>query len=269
MQAQKLIEMAGAAAQASGLVDGLFLAGSFGRGTADDWSDVDLVGLAPAERHDAVTAWWRKWLNAQETLIYWKQWGRGGTLTNAITESWLRVDLHLPGDGQLGERSQDGVRPLYDPENLHSRLMPSLPAHRPDARAVAEMIEEFIRILGLTPVGLGRKEYVIMAMGAGMLRDLLSRLMQEELPIADRGGLLHLNKLLPPQDIAVLEALPYPGPERNALVEGQLAVARVFFPRAKRLAAELGMAWPGVFERSAQAHLANAIGRDAETLWPI
>ncbi len=269
MNQEALIERVGGAAAASGLFDGLFLAGSFGKGTADAWSDVDLVGLAPAERHEAIAAWWRDWLEAQEKLIYWKQWGRGGTLINAITESWLRVDLHLPDDGQLGHRPQDGVKPLFDPSGLYARLVPSLPERRPDARAVADMIEEFIRIVGLTPVGLGRKEYVVMAMGSGMLRDMLSRLIQEELPIPDRGGMLHLNRLLSPQDISVLKALPYPAPEREALIEAQLAVARVFFPRAKRLAGELSIAWPDVFEASARANLADAIGRDPETLWPI
>lgn len=269
MKVEILIERVGAAAEASGLLDGLFLAGSFGTGTADAWSDVDLVGLAPAGRHEAVVRWWRGWLEEQEKLIYWKQWGRGGTLINAITQSWLRVDLHLPDDGQLGPRPQDAIKPLFDPSGLHGRLVPSLPERRPDPRVVGDMIEEFIRIVGLTPVALGRREYVIMAMGTGMLRDMVSRLMQEELPIPDRGGLLHLNKLLPPEDIATLEALPYPAPERAALIEAQLAVARVFFPRAKRLTAELGIAWPSVFETSARSHLATAIGRDQETLWPL
>ena len=50
MQARDLIGRTGAAAAATGHFDGLFLAGSFGRGTADEWSDVDLVGLALVRR---------------------------------------------------------------------------------------------------------------------------------------------------------------------------------------------------------------------------
>lgn len=269
MQANDFIDRVGAAAAASGLLDGLFLGGSFGRGTADAWSDVDLIGLAPKARHGAILDWWRTWLSAQEALIYWKQWGHGATLVNAITESWLRVDLLLPDNGQLDGRAQDGLRSLFDPQGLYTALPASLPEREPDGVAVLAMVEEFIRIIGLTPVALGRREYVVMAMGNGMLRDLLSRLLQETLPLPDRGGLLHLNRLLPADDINMLEALPYPAPEKDALIEGQLAVARAFFPRAKVLVDQLRLEWPGAFEASARAHVARAIGRTPEALWPI
>lgn len=269
MDAWDIIERAGADAAASGLFDGLFLAGSFGREEADAWSDVDLVGLAPAERHEAIEAWWRDWLEQQEHLVYFKVLHRGGVLINAISESWLRVDLHLPADGQLGNRPQNGVKPLHDPLNLHDNLVPRLPEHRPDPKRIEEMIWEFIRVLGLTPVGLGRQEYVVMVMGTGLLRDMLSQLMQEQLPVPDRGGILHLNKLLAPQDIEMLEGLPYPRPEREALIAAQLALARAFFPRARKLAAELGIAWPQEFEASARAHLAQAIGREPGETWPL
>jgi len=269
MQAEDFIGKAGEAAAMSKVFDGLFLGGSFGKGQADEWSDVDLVGLAPAERHAAIEAWWRDWLEGQEHLIYFKVWQRGGTLINAITESWLRVDLHLPEDGRLGRQAQDGIKPLYDPQNLYAQLAPSLSAHRPDPQRIEAMILEFIRILGLTPVTLGRREYVVMVMGTGMLRDMLVQLMQEQLPLADRGGMLHLNRLLPPADIAALENLPYPRAEPASLIAAQLALARLFLPRARAMAGPLGIAWPEAFEMAARAHLAQAIGRAPEALWPL
>src|SRR5690606_41456248 len=60
--------------------------------------------------HAAIEAWWRDWLEGREPLIYFKVWQRGGMLINAITESWLRVDLHLPEDGRLGRQAQDGIK---------------------------------------------------------------------------------------------------------------------------------------------------------------
>ncbi|OAM74470.1 hypothetical protein A3840_15825 [Devosia elaeis] len=62
MQADDFIGEVRTAAPSSGLFDALFLGGSFGKGQADQWSDVDLLGLAPAERHAAIEAWWRDWL---------------------------------------------------------------------------------------------------------------------------------------------------------------------------------------------------------------
>lgn len=269
MRQDEVIEVVGRAAEQSGLFDGLFLGGSFGKGTADIWSDIDLIGLADAEHHGAITKWWRAWLEAQEPVIYFKVLPRGGVLINAITESWLRLDLYLPADGQLGDRPQNAIKPLFDPQHRYDALIPSLPDHRPDPKRIEEMVWEFLRILGLTPLGLGRQEYVTMVMGTGLLRDMLSQLMQEELPIPDRGGILHLNSLLQADDLAILEALPYPGPNADALVTAQLALANAFLPRAFRLATSLGVDWPAGFEESVRAHLARAVGRAPETLWPL
>jgi hypothetical protein len=46
----------------------------------------------------------------------------------------------------------------------------------------------------------------------------------------------------------VLEGLPYPGPERDALIAAHLATAAVFFPTARDMAARLGVVWPVAFE---------------------
>ncbi|UXN72255.1 nucleotidyltransferase domain-containing protein [Devosia sp. A8/3-2] len=51
-------------------VRGLFLAGSFGRGTADQWSDVDLVALVEPEHHAAVAADWRQTLDAITLIVF-------------------------------------------------------------------------------------------------------------------------------------------------------------------------------------------------------
>lgn len=267
MRQDDLIERVGIAAAESGLFEALFLAGSFGRGTPDDWSDIDLLGLVPAEHHAAASAWWRDWLAAQEPLVYFKPLERGGTLINAITESWLRVDLHLLAAAGLSGRSQDGLKPLFDPQGLYGGLVASLPPREPDRQRVESLIVEFIRVLGLMPVVLGRQEWVVMAMGTGLLRDMVSQLLQEQVPLADRGGMLHLNRLLGPADRAVLAELPYPPLEREALIEAHLHLARVFLPRARALATELGIDWPAAFEAATRAHLAKALERPAAALW--
>lgn len=255
-------------AAASGLFDGLFLAGSHGRGSADSWSDIDLVGLAPTGRHEAITGWWRNWLEQREPLVYFKVLARGGTLINAIDQHWLRIDLNLVEAAQIGGRARDQLVPLVDPASLYAGLPESLPAHRADPRRIEELVWEFIRVLGLTSVGLGREEWVVMVMGTGLLRDMLSQIMQEALPIPDRGGILHLSKVLPEEEMQVLLALPYPGPEKEALISAQLAIAQAFFPRARRLATAVGATWPTRFEVVTQDMLAKAIGREAGTLWP-
>lgn len=67
----------------------------------------------------------------------------------------------------------------------------------------------------------------------------------------------------------VLLALPYPGPARDALVEANLAHARVFFPRARRVAAVAGATWPGEFETVTRDYVAGQLGRAPESLWSL
>lgn len=268
MSITEFIESLEGAAASSGLFEALFLGGSHGRGTADAWSDIDLFGLAPAERHGAIADWWRGWLDAREPQIYFKVLRRGGTLINAIGQSWLRVDLNLAEPSELGRRARDQLVPIFDPGGLYATLPQSLPEHRADPRRVEEIVTEFIRVLGLTPVVLGRREWVVMAMGTGLLRDMLSQIMQEALAVPDRGGMLHLGQLLPKAEMDVLLSLPYPGPEREALISGQLAIAGAFFPRARSLADAVGANWPDAFEAVTKARLAKIIGREADTLWP-
>ena len=72
------------------------------------------------------------------------------------------------------------MSPLIDPDDLHSALPDDLPPGAPKPARVQGLIEEFIRVLGLLPVAIGRGEHVVAARGAGLLRDKLIDLMLED-----------------------------------------------------------------------------------------
>lgn len=238
----------------------LFLAGSFGRGTADEWSDVDLIAMAPTQHHAALAAGWRDMLNAITPIVFWNELNRGGLVINAISEEWLRCDLSIVTHETFGRRARDTVKPLVDRDDLYDTLPDTLPLKQPDAGTVSYLIHEFIRMLGLMPVGLGRGEYVTMVLGVGMMRGHLEALMMQDVTHPDPGGILHLSKLLPPADMGVLRALPYPGPERDALVAANLAIARQFLPRARRMAQRLDIDWPEAFEAATRRRLEHTLG---------
>ena len=82
------------------------------------------------------------------------------------------------------------------------------------------MINEFIRVIGMAPVVFGRSELVTAVQGAGLNRDMLINLM------------LAVHK----------------------------AIADVFFPRAKRMAADLDIEWPTKFEETTRAQLQANLG---------
>ena len=106
------------------------------------------------------------------------------------------------------------------------------------------MVGEFIRILGLTPVAIGRGEVELMTVGNTFLRRFLTDLLTIEVNPRIPGGMLHLSRVLDPTRMAVLAAVPLPQLTAESAIESNLALARTFMPRAKTLCASLGVEWP-------------------------
>ena len=100
--------------------------------------------------------------------------------------------------------------------------------------------------------------------GTHLMKGHLCDLMLEEGAIADRGGALHLSKLLSPEDVATLEVLPFPRPERDAVLAAARAHWAVFAPRARALAARLELDWPEALEQATR----NVIARELDLHLP-
>lgn len=248
-------------------IRGLFLAGTFGRGTADEWSDVDLIAVVLAGQERAVADDWRTTLPQVTPIVFWNELQRGVIVLNAISEEWLRCDLTIVTSKDFGRRAKNLVKPLIDHGGIHDALPDTLPPKEPDAGTVRYLIHEFIRMLGLMPVGAGRREYVTMVLGVGMMRGHLEALLMQEVTHPDPGGILHQSKLLPPEQMALLASLPYPGPDRDALIEANFAIAREFMPRARAMAKRLDIEWPEAFEAATRRRLALTLGEAAGRAW--
>jgi len=261
MDQHGLIVAVAARMAAEETVSGLFLAGSFGRGTADEWSDVDLIALAASGDHAGLARRWRQILDEITPMVFWQELPRSGTLINAVSQDWLRCDLIITTPENFGMRAKDTVKPLIDRDGLYDALPDSLPPREPNAGTVSYLIHEFIRMLGLMPVGLGRGEYMTMVLGVGMMRGHLETLLMQDVTLPDPGGILHHSKILPPEQMQMLLALPYPGPEPEALIEANFAIARQFVPRARAMARRLDIAWPEAFEAATRRRLELTVGR--------
>lgn len=237
----------------------LFLAGSLGRGDGDRWSDVDLVAVVEPAAQDAFATRWRVLLDGIAPVVFW--WTPRGIkgLVSAVTADWLRCDLFMvPPDG-LGKRAKSNLAALIDPGGIHATLPDDLPPGATKPARVQGLIDEFIRVLGLLPVALGRGEHVVAARGAGLLRDMLVDLMLEDAALPEAHGALHLGKLLPPEDMATLAALPPARPDRPDMA-AHLAAARAFIPRARRMARDLGLPWPEAFAQATARRLEAELG---------
>lgn len=263
MTRDALLQRLTAQAEADERVLALLLGGSLGRGDGDAWSDIDLVAVVAPEDHPGFVEGARAWVEQAAPLVVWRPPWPNLPLFNAITETWERVDLTVTVPGRvLGARS--GYRPLVDRAGVWGALPPSRPEGKPDPARVAALVQEFIRVLGLLPVGLGRREYAVAVTGWGMQRTALISLLIEELGLPSPPGALHLSKLLAAEDMRMLEALPAPAAERASLLAANHAVAAAFVPRARALVMRVDAAWPEVFWAATQAHLARELGDE----WP-
>lgn len=238
----------------------LFLSGSFGRGDADPVSDVDLIALVEPDHHAALAAAWRALLADLMPIAHWAERRQPVWLLNAIGDDWLRCDLLILDSGALAGRARSQLRALYDPASVLAALPATVPSARPDPARIAATIAEFIRIIGLLPVIVARSEWVTGAEGTAHLRRLFTNLLLEEVPEPDRGGALHLGRLLPPDHMALLAALPYPQPDRDSVIAAHLDLAHAFLPRARALAQRYGVVWPEHFEAMTRRHLATVLG---------
>lgn len=266
MDQQQLIEAVKAPMDIEA-VRGLFLAGSYGRGTADEWSDVDLIAIVADGQERMVADHWRAVLQQITPIVFWNELPRGVIVLNAISEEWLRCDLTIATSKDFGRRARNTVKPLIDRDGVYDALPDALPPKEPDAGTVRYLIHEFIRMLGLMPVGVGRGEYVTMAVGVGMLRGHLEALLMQDVTLPDPGGILHQSKLLPPEQMRLLASLPYPRPEREALIEANFAIAREFMPRARAMAERLDITWPDEFEAATRRRLALTLGEEVGRAW--
>lgn len=239
-------------------VKALFLSGSFGTGTADAFSDVDLLAIADPADHEALAADWRKALEALAPVVHYNRLPHA-LILNAITDDWLRVDLHIATPDHLAHTAQDALKPLVDRDNLYATLRPETPEPARTPGRLGWMVGEFIRILGLTPVAIGRGEVELMTVGNTFLRRFLTDLLTIEVNPRIPGGMLHLSRVLDPERMAVLAAVPLPQLTADAAIESNLAVARTFIPRAKALCASLGVEWPTAFEAATRRHLQRAL----------
>lgn len=175
-------------------LSGLFLAGSFGRGAADEYSDIDLVAVSDAEDHKNLAADWRKELEGIVEIVLWNQRGTTSILLNAVTNEWQRIDLFIITKGDFKTRAQDSLKVLIDPDHLFANLDPVSSRQQANVGRVSYTIHEFIRVLGLLHVVDGRKEYFTAVSGFGFQRDHLLTILTQENPELDTGGALHLSK---------------------------------------------------------------------------
>lgn len=248
MEATAAIEAIAKELQDEPHIRALFLSGSYGAGIEDAYSDIDFLMVASDGPTDEIARLWHKAVSRTGEIVLWRDRQVSPVLINAITHDWLRTDVVILKPDQMGRQTRDSLKVLFDHEWIFDTLPASSKKTGPDPRRMKYQFEEFIRILGLLPLAMGREEYLNGVLGVFHLRNLLVDLMIEETGAPHRGGALHLNRLITDEQKEVLGSLPPPTPDRNALIETHLAYAAAYLPRARRLAKLWDAEWPERFE---------------------
>ena len=262
MRQGEVIDTIANALQDAPIVRALFLSGSHGNGLADEYSDIDFVMVAKDGADDKAAEIWREAVSRTGEIILW--WDRTvrSAIINAITEDWTRTDVVILKPDQIGIHAKDGLRTLFDHDGFFDRLPESAVKKSPNPARLKYQIEEFIRIVGLLHLGIGRKEYINGVTGLFHLRNLLVDLLIEETAAPHRGGALHLNRLITDEQKQLLLSLPPAIAEHDAMISAHLAYARAYLPRARKLALACGIDWPERFEAATWRQLNESLGID-------
>lgn len=253
-----LTETVAAVLGADRRIRSVWLFGSLGRGGGDAWSDVDLVAeVDEADRAACLTDYRRGQPGMPPVVLAMALYGR---ILAATTPEWERFDISFVSPAEFAGMDGGALRRLRGEPTLHPEPHSDQSDHRAGERVEALVIE-FLRILGLLPVAVGRGEWLVAQQGDGLQRRLLIDLMVEEngVPPSARGGAKKLNAFLTPEQRAVLEALRPPAAQPGPVTDAAADLARLFLARARPLVDRLGATWPAAFEQATRRHLQTTL----------
>ena len=131
---------------------------------------------------------------------------------------------------------------------------------QPSPVVIERLTMEFLRVLGLLVVVVGRKDYIAAASGATLLRNFLIQLMVEDVAVPDRGGALHQSALLPQHHREQLYSLPAIAANSEAVIAAHVECAKVFLPLARQLTTRCDVGWPHALEDATRAYLSAELG---------
>jgi predicted nucleotidyltransferase len=250
---QDLIDAITATLQRDVRIEAAWLAGSLGRDRGDRFSDVDVVVLCQEGMAGEISSTTGLLDFATPVLVNALY---GGRILNVVTPEWQRFDLVFVEGDDLARYNSNDLKSLF---NRGTREPPRFEPPRQETTPdnLAKLVNEFFRVLTLAPVGLGREEYIVALSGIELLRRMAVDLMLMENGVAqrERGGALRLNPFLSAEQIQIVQVLPAVAAERESLIRCQKAIADIFLPRARALAARRGFAWPVALEDASRTHL--------------
>lgn len=223
----------------------VWLEGSLARGSADDWSDIDLhLAVGEPENFAAID-----WLDAQVHLVLADAIpGLPGSFI-CLTSAWIQIDVnvhssesHLP--------SGDSRRVLF----VRDAPVPDIPcatSPREQAFFPAQDVQIFLYFLGKTIASVHRGDLIALSQATAMMRDrLLVNLLLAENGIQSGTINKRIGDQLSDEQMQCLQGVPPFGLGELSLRDAQQNLAAAYLGRARKLAEKCGAAWPVELEEA-------------------
>lgn len=249
-----------AAAERDPRIRAAWLAGSFGKGIADRWSDVDAHLLIDPAHSDDFKAGVQAWLEGLRPLVLYRLMF-GGQMVNAMTDEGMRLDVWLHS-GETAEVVEGHTRVLYTQDGALV-WKPNPGTELSQAAAAAELeraIPEFWRCVAMLPVPLGRDEKLIGAAGNFLILLLLTDVLSLQSGIRKDRGVKALNGFLPPDLRRLAEdATSLPSLTHEELARFQLRLARIMQEHGPAICAQWNVDYPQPLEDAALGYITREL----------
>ena len=227
------------------------LSGSIGSGTADEWSDLDVVIVSEPEHHDELVADWPTWL-AEITPTVFARTPIAPFVINTVTDEGLTFDLAIwPGQAP----------PPFSAPTQYT--VGQLSGQRFDdvGGALAYAVDEQLRGMAGPFISLlQRDEHLRHLTGVPHLLGLLMTVFLAETGSPPPGK--KLNGTFTDEQLATVAALPPATATRDDVVAWGMAVAELVVTRARPLYPRYGLTWPADLARVAADRVLAKTGID-------
>jgi hypothetical protein len=264
-----LIERATDVLGADDRVLAVYLVGGFAVGTGDAWSDVDLQCTIRDEAREDLTTSWVDLAQAIAPTTYIQPFAYaiGGV---CITSEWLHFDLVFNPLSSLDPTTVEGMIPLLD----KAGVLPAGPVPRPSRQGAPFLplpaVEHFLYMLGNMVSVIARNEVIPATNGVILVRDidLVGLLLAEQGWATTREHTFgnpfpftkRLRSYLTDEQNSLLASLPPVAATIDSVIEGYVALAQAFLPRARRLAEQTNTPWPAAYEAASVSYFERSLG---------
>jgi len=226
------------------------LTGSVADGTADRWSDLDLVVVTRPEAHDEFLAGWPEWLAAITPTVFARA-PLAPFIINTVTTDGLTLDFAI----------FSGEQPTFPPASTHYTVgfLPTRFDRVGDALEYA-VVEQLRGLTGPFLSLVQRDEHIRFLTGVPHLMGLLTTVFLAETGAAPPGK--HWNRTFTPEQQAAVASLPPLRATRADVIAWGLALAEMIVSRARPLYPVHSLAWPEDLALVAATRVEQVLGID-------